>query len=57
MGTGKLSGKLGVTLRWSGIPPSGGGGDGGGGGGGVVMILVASCCGNRVKLRLDGPLG
>lgn len=32
MGTGKLSGKLGVTLRWSGIPPSGGGGEGGGGG-------------------------
>ena len=31
MGTGKLSGKLGVTLRWSGIPPSGGGGEGGGG--------------------------
>ena len=30
MGTGKLSGKLGVTLRWSGIPPSGGGGEGGG---------------------------
>ena len=57
-GTGKLSGKLGVTLRWSGIPPSGGGGEGGeGGGGGIVMILVASCCGNRVKLRLDGPLG
>ena len=61
-GTGKLSGKLGVTLRWSGIPPSGGGGEGGRGergegGGGVVMILVASCCGNRVKLRLDGPLG
>ena len=54
MGTGKLSGKLGVTLRWSGIPPSGGGGEGGGG---VVMILVASSCGNRVKLRLDGPLG
>ena len=54
MGTGKLSGKLGVTLRWSGIPPRGGGG---GGGGGVVMILVASCCGNRVKLRLNGPLG
>ena len=31
-GTGKLSGKLGVTLRWSGIPPSGGGGEGGEGG-------------------------
>ena len=24
MVNGKLSGKLGVTLRWSGIPPSGG---------------------------------
>ena len=39
----------------------GGGGEGVRGvgvrGGGVVMILVASCCGNRVKLRLNGPLG
>ena len=39
---------LGVTLRWTSIPP-----------GGVEILLVASCYsyGNRDKLRPDGPLG
>ena len=39
--------KLGVTLRWTGIPSRGG----------VEILLVTSCWGNRDKLWPDGLLG
>ena len=38
---------LGVTLRWTNIPP----------GGGIEILLVASCHRNRDKLRADELLG